>query len=102
MAWGAIHASDTQSLAALGLVIRRGLTANRERIDIPSGFRRRSRMPVPLMRNVWTFCEIGRPIGFVDASRGSPQWDHHNGLPRFALTSSPRIGRAAFPQDERT
>jgi hypothetical protein len=65
--------------------------ANRERIDIPLRLSTRFAQPIGLPA-VWT------------AGPGSPRRDaaYHNGLPRFALTSSPRTGLAALPHDERT
>ena len=78
VAWDAVHALYAQPLGALRIVIRRRPMANRERIDIPLRLRTR-------------FARL-------------PQQDgpHHNGLPRFALTSSPRTGLAVLPHDERT
>ena len=91
VAWDAVHALYTQPLGALRIVIRRRPMANRERIDILLRLRTRFAEPVGLSA-AWT------------AGRGSPQRDaaYHNGLPRFALTSSPRTGLAVLPHEERT
>ena len=91
-------------VGGLGCVIRRRPTANRERIDIPPGGVGACVAPGPasqrvtrLLRTSVRFCEVG--LDFRGVRPGGP---HHRGLPRFALTSSPRTGLPALPHEERT
>jgi hypothetical protein len=88
----------TQSVGGLVCVIRPQPAANRERIDIPPGARSHGpRRIARLLRARVRFCEVG--LDFRDVCPDGP---HHRGVPRFALTSSPRTGLPALPHEERT